>query len=41
MASILGVEAVKKIEGMDFSMLAKYVEERTKGTETNQSNQPC
>jgi hypothetical protein len=41
MASILGVEAVKKLEGMDLSMLAKYVEERsTKGTETIQPNQP-
>ena len=42
MASILGVEAVKKLEGMDLSMLAKYVKERsTKGIETVQPNQSC
>jgi hypothetical protein len=41
MDSILGVEEMKKLEGMDLSMLEKYVEERsTKGTETIQPNQP-
>jgi hypothetical protein len=41
MASILGIEVVNKLEGMDLSMLAKYVEERyIKGTETIQPNQP-
>jgi len=36
MVSIFGVEKVKKLEGMDLSMLAKYVEECTKGTGTYQ-----
>ena len=42
MANILGVEAVNKLEGMDLSMLAKYVQERSiKSPQTMQPNQPC
>ena len=42
MANVLGVEAVNKLEGMDFSMLAKYMQERSiKSPETVQPNQPC
>ena len=38
---IFGVEGVKKIEGMDLSMLFKYVEEHTKGIKIEQPKQPC
>ena len=42
MENILGVEAVNKLEGMDLSMLAKYVQERSiKSPKTVQPNQPC
>jgi len=40
MAYILGVEVMKKLEGMDLSMLSKYMEEHTKGNETYQPKQP-
>ena len=42
MSNILGVEAVNKLEGMDLSILAKYVQERSiKSPKIVQPNQPC
>ena len=42
MTNILGVEVVNKLEGMDLSMLAKYVQERSiKSPKIVQPNQPC
>ena len=40
MENIFGVEAVNKLEGMDFSMLTKYVQKRSiKAPEIVQLNQ--
>lgn len=36
---ILRVEAMNKLEGMEFSMLSKYMEEHIKGTKIDQLNQ--
>ena len=42
MASILGIEARKKLDGVDLKTLEKYIEKRsTKTLETLQENQPC
>jgi hypothetical protein len=42
LASILGIEAIKKLDGVNLKTLAKYIEKRsTKTPETLQANQPC
>jgi len=38
---IFGLEVVNKLEGMDLSMVSKYMEEHTKVTEIDQPKQPC
>jgi hypothetical protein len=42
LALILGIEAIKKLDGVDLKTLAKYIEKQsTKTPETLQANQPC